>query len=163
MEGSMKKIVKCLALFAIVGVAIAVSGAQDASKIATLTVKSLQSSYHLGEPPEIELTMKNVSQNAICFGISPQGTYDLALYDMEDGSAADLLEPLRRKAKESPFNMSFSECSDVDPGKSDVQTFKLPAEFLKQAGRFKLVVSRREVENRVWIVGNPVILEIVAK
>jgi len=141
-----------------------VSAAQSAGQIATLEVRSVQASYRLGDVPVIELTLKNVSQNVICFGESATGAFVVELYDLSDKSGADLLLPLKRK-NETVYGQTMSVCPAIDPGQSITKTIRLPEcmDLITHPGLYKLVVSRWEVENRVKIIGNPVTIEITPK
>jgi hypothetical protein len=143
-----------------------VSAAQNAEQIATLEVRSVQTSYRLGDVPVIELTLKNVSQNVICFGESAMGAFVVELYDLSDKSGADLLSPLKLKHKdETLYSQTMSVCPAIDPGQSVTKTIRLTecTDLITHPGLYKLVVSRWEVENRVKIIGNPVTIEITPK
>jgi len=135
---------------------------KDEAKIATLTVKPAASSYRIGETPAIVVKITNISDKRICFDESPEGAFKIELYDLEDPSGTDLLKEYRKG--DQPVNRrTLSVCAELEPGQSETHTIALSVDHEKlitHPGQYKVMVSRREVENKVILKGNSIDLDI---
>jgi hypothetical protein len=133
-----------------------------AAQIATLNVSAASKSYRLGDTIVLEATLTNVSPKDIGFQESAAGTFDVEVYDVAAESPVDMLQSLRRPNEKKRGASALMEVATIiEPGKSLTRQISVSTTGLvTHPGRYKFVVNRREVDSKVLIVSNPLILSI---